>query len=269
MSLIGKPHWSKIRPIFIGAGSIAAFIGIWYLLAWWDHQSTASVVIPYPDEVFRALINSFTEPDYREYYIQEDIVASLKRLFLGFILALSIALPLGLSMGYSSIAMAASKPMIEILRPIPPLAWLSVFLMLFGNSLGPIMIVFVGIFFPVLLAVVFGVKSVQPELIDASRTLGATRLDVFRKVILPSTVPYMMNGIYIGLGIGWMCIVAAEMLGVEGGGLGARIWATEPTGNYESMFAAIMMLGILGLLTTEMARMLSTKVRNWMGMGPE
>lgn len=261
-----KPQWLELRRLLISAGSIAIFILIWHILAWWDHQEPDVVVIAYPSEVFATLINSFVEEDYRTHLMQVDIVASLKRLLLGFLLAIGIALPMGLLMGYSYIAMAASKPIVEVLRPIPPLAWLPVFLMLFGNALGPIMIVFVGIFFPVLLAVIFGVRSVPPELIDAARTLGATRIGVFRRVIFPSTVPYLMNGVYIGLGVGWMCIVAAEMLGVEGGGLGSRLWASYATGNYDSMYASIIMLGILGVLTTELARILSSRVRDWMGM---
>lgn len=258
----------NIWRISFGTLSLVIFVEVWYLLAAWDHMSGA-IAISYPKDVFEDLINSFSDPGFRGYLMQEEIFASLNRLFLGFLLAIIIALPLGLGMGFSATAMAASRPIIEILRPIPPLAWLPVFLLLFGNMIGPIMIVFIGIFFPVLLAVIFGVKSVPKELIDASRTLGATKMGVFTKVVFPSTVPFLMNGIYIGLGVGWMCIVAAEMLGVEGGGLGARLWDSKNSFNYESMYASIIMLGLLGLLTTEIARNLSNRVREWMGMGQE
>ncbi|HDP97254.1 MAG TPA: ABC transporter permease [Euryarchaeota archaeon] len=264
-----RTEWMKLlRRLFFSASSIAIFLIIWHILAWLDNQSRP-VVIVYPLDVFENLFNSFLEPDFRGFLIQEEIYSSLKRLFFGFVLALAIALPLGLLMGYSSIAMSSTKPIVEILRPIPPLAWVPVFLALFGNSFGPVMIVFIGIFFPVLLGVIFGVRNVPPELVDASKTLGARPMKIFSKVIFPSTVPYLMNGIYIGLGVGWMCIVAAEMLGVIGGGLGYRLIESATTGRYDSMYACIIMLGILGFLTTELARISSIKVREWMGMGQE
>jgi len=263
-----EPRWTDPIHLLIAILSLLFFIGIWYALAWWDHRSPAAVVLVYPDEVLRAIIDSFFNPDWRGYLMHEDIVASLNRLLWGFLLSMAIALPIGILAGYSAYAMAASKPIIEIIRPIPPLAWLPVVLILFGKELGPIMIVFVGIFFPVLLAVIFGVRSVPSELVDAARTLGANSLGIFKKVIIPFMVPYMMNGIYIGLGVGWMCIVAAEILPV-GGGVGRRLWSAYEIGRYEFMFASIVILGLLGLITTEFARGLSRKVREWMGMAEE
>ena len=259
-----KRLWLFLRRLIIGASSVVAFIAVWYVIAWLE-----PLVVVYPHEALNALLNSFTDTDFRGYLMQQDILASLGRLFWGFLLAVVIALPLGLLIGYSWIAGVASKPIIEIIRPIPPLAWLPVFIVIFNTSLGPIMIVFLGIFFPVLLSVIFGVKSVPRELVEAARTLGASRMDIFQKIMIPSTVPYLMNGIYVGLGVGWMCIVAAEMIGVTGGGLGDRLLSDGQTGNYDIMYGSMVMLGILGFLTTELARILSTEVREWMGMKAE
>jgi ABC-type nitrate/sulfonate/bicarbonate transport system permease component len=254
---------SLLRRLMIGAASVAAFIVIWYIVAWIDKES----VVVYPHNAFVALLSSFVAPiPWRGFAMQQEIVSSLGRLFWGFLLAFALAVPLGLLIGYSWIANVASKPIIEVLRPIPPLAWLPVFVVVFRNDLGPVMVVFLGIFFPVLLAVIFGVRSVPRELVEAARTLGANKLAIFKKVIFPSTVPYMMNGIYTGLGVGWMCIVAAEMMGVRGGGLGELIFSAGSSGNYDVMYAAMVMLGVLGFLTTEMARVLSQEVRRWMGM---
>lgn len=254
---------SYLRRSMIGAASVSVFIVIWYIVAWIDHES----VIVYPHNVFATLMSSFAAPiPWRGHAISQDIVASLGRLFWGFMLAFALAVPLGLLIGYSWIANVASRPIIEVLRPIPPLAWLPVFIVVFRNDLGPVMVVFLGIFFPVLLAVIFGVRSVPRELVEAARTLGAKRPAIFKKVIFPSTVPYMMNGIYTGLGVGWMCIVAAEMIGVRGGGLGDLIWQSYSSGNYPELYAGMVMLGVFGFLTTELARILSQEVRRWMGM---
>jgi len=252
-----------LRRLLIGLASVGAFIVIWYVVAWLDKES----VVVYPHTAFSALASYFTNSiPWRGYAMGQETLASLGRLFWGFLLAFVLAVPLGLLIGYSWIANVAAKPIIEVLRPIPPLAWLPVFVVIFRNDLGPVMVVFLGIFFPLLLAIVFGVRSVPRELVEAARTLGASRLTVFRKVIFPSTVPYMMNGIYTGLGVGWMCIVAAEMMGVRGGGLGDLISASSSSGNYDVMYAAMILLGVFGFLTTEMARILSQEVRRWMGM---
>jgi sulfonate transport system permease protein len=247
----------------IGVASVGAFILIWYIVAWLDNES----VFIYPHNVFGALMSEFLSPiPWRGHAMSQDMIASLGRLFWGFLLAFVLAIPLGLLIGYNWIANVASKPIIEVLRPIPPLAWLPVFIVVFRSDLGPVMVVFLGIFFPLLLAVIFGVRSVPRDLIEAAKTLGANRLAIFKKVIFPSTVPYMMNGIYTGLGVGWMCIVAAEMLGARGGGLGDLIWQSYSSGNYPEMYAGMVILGIMGFLTTEVARTLSQEVRKWMGM---
>lgn len=255
-----------LRQLTVGTASIISFIAIWYLVAWIAQDN----IVRYPHEVFAVLLSSFTTaPAWRGHLMQEEVFASLGRLFWGFVLAFVLAVPLGLLIGYSWVANIASRPIIEVLRPIPPIAWLPVFIIVFRNDIGPIMVVFLGIFFPLLLAVIFGVRSVPREIVEAAKTLGANRLDIFKKVIFPSTVPYMMNGVYVGLGVGWMCIVAAEMMGVRGGGLGDLIWQAYYAGNYDIMYAGMVMLGIFGFLTTEVARILSQEVRQWMGMRAE
>jgi NitT/TauT family transport system permease protein len=122
-------------------------------------------------------------------------------------------------------------------------------------------------FFPILLNVTFGARSVDPVLIDVARTLGAGRREVFVKVVLPFTLPYMMTGIKIGLGIGWMCIVAAEMLGAVGGGVGYYIWnMANQYGMYDKMYAGMLVIGLLSVLTTGVAALFERRLTRWMGM---
>ncbi|HSA35777.1 MAG TPA: ABC transporter permease, partial [Methanomassiliicoccales archaeon] len=190
-----------------------------------------------------------------------------KRFVLGFVLALALAIPLGLAMGYSKIFELLAKPVVEVFRPIPPIAWVPLFILVFAYFWGPIMVIFVGVLFPLLSNIYFGVKSVDPILLDAARTQGASRFQIFTKVVFPYTIPFLMTGIRIGMGIGWMCIVAAEMIGVQGGGLGYYILTMALTlGLYDQMFAGLIVVAILGLLTTGIMQYLENVTNRRMGI---
>jgi len=262
--------------LVISAVSLAVFIGFWQLVSAWLHGAwpfawrpwvITSEYIPYPGGVIRTFFESFTTPDpITGLFMMDHIVASLKRIFIAFIMAFAVAVPLGLLMGRSKVAESASNPIVEVFRPIPPLAWVPVFLLIFGFFWGPIMIVFLGIFFPLLLNMRLGAKSVDPVLVDAARTLGARRGQIFTKVILPYTIPYMMTGVTVGLGIGWMCIVAAEILGAVGGGVGYYIFATAGITRYDLMYAGMVAVGLLSILTTGVAGIVERRVYTWMGM---
>jgi len=243
--------------------SLFVFVCIWWVLS----ILLDSDYLPPPDVVAMAFIDTFAQVDpLTGLNMWDNIWASLKRVVAGFALAFVTAIPLGLIMGSSKRADEFSKPIVEIFRPIPPIAWAPILVIAMGVILGPIVVVFVGVFFPLLSNVIFGVKSIDPLLTDAARTLGAKRTDLFSKVILPSTVPYMMTGIRIGLGIGWMCIVAAEFIAAVGGGVGQYIIFKTQVGRYDQVFAALIVIAILGLLTTEFSGYVEKKVSKWMGL---
>jgi ABC-type nitrate/sulfonate/bicarbonate transport system permease component len=267
------PLWKAVSGrwprIVLGTVSIILFVGAWMLihLLLQDAGSIYAEYIPDPREVAEALIGSFGEADpVTGLFLGQQIWASLERIALGFLLAFLAALPLGLLMGRSETADALGRPIMEIFRPIPPLAWIPVFLLVFKVFWGPVAIVFVGIFFPVLLNVMFGARSVDTILIDAAKTLGAGRMAIFRKVVLPFTVPYLMTGIKVGLGIGWMCIVAAEMVAAEGGGIGYFILAKSELSQYEEMYAGMVIIGLLSMVTTGAAGLFERYVYRRMGM---
>lgn len=261
--------------IVLSAISTVAFVVLWWLYSAWLHAdwpfsgtpSGAAEYIPYPWEVLAAFVTSFTVPDPANGLLMTThIYSSMKRIFLGFVLSVAVALPAGLLFGRIQGAEAVGRPVVEIFRPIPPLAWIPIFLIVFGITFGPIAIVFLGIFFPILLNTVFGAKNVDPILVDAARTLGAKREHIFIKVVLPYTFPYTMTGIKVGLGIGWMCIVAAEMLGAVGGGVGYYIFSSAGIGRYDYMYAGMLVIGILSILTTGVAGVIERRLYKWMGM---
>lgn len=240
-----------------------------FIMTWWAVSILANLVyIPTPWEAMDALVRSFVEVDPNlGITMWQNIYASLKRFVLGFVLALALAIPLGLAMGYSKIFELLAKPVVEVFRPIPPIAWVPLFILVFAYFWGPIMVIFVGVLFPLLSNIYFGVKSVDPILLDAARTQGASRLQIFTKVVFPYTIPFLMTGIRIGMGIGWMCIVAAEMIGVQGGGLGYYILTQALTlGLYDRMFAGLIVVAILGLLTTGIMQYLENLTNRRMGI---
>jgi len=268
--LAGKRRYSKedrwqlwLRTLIITIISLTAFVLVWWGISIYLDLS----YVPPPDSVYRAFIDSFRTPDpITGRVMWDNIAASLQRVVLGFILAFVVAVPLGLFMGFSRTAENFTRPIVEVFRPIPPIAWVPITAIALGAVLGPVVVVFIGVFFPVLSNVIFGVKSIDPILPDAARTLGAHRRDTFSKVIFPYTIPYIMTGIRIGLGIGWMCIVAAEMIIAIGGGVGQYIIFKGQTSQYDYMFAGMIVIAILGLLTTELSGVIERRVTKWMGL---
>jgi NitT/TauT family transport system permease protein len=238
------------RTLLITVVSLVTLIYIWWILA----IIIGTPAIPTPDLVWDALIRLFQEGDRQTGLSMWDHMgASLRRFLGGFVLAFIIAVPLGLLIGYSKFLDEFTRPMIEVLKPIAPIAWAPVLIFATTITIGPILVVFVGIFFPLLYNTIFGVRKIEANLIDASKTLGASSGQIFYKVMLPCTTPFIMNGMRIGFGIGWMCIVAAEMIAPLGGGLGYFVSLQSALSNWPSVFVGLIIISILGLLTTGLA----------------
>jgi NitT/TauT family transport system permease protein len=239
-------------PIF----SLIFFVLLWYLLVAAAKGGIFSIPgfrlsdIPGPVEVASAFVHSLftqTHGPIISYGIIDHSVASLWRVFLGLLIASAIGIPLGVLIGYWRWAEDILNPVVEVLRQIPPIAWipLAVFIMVYGAD---IFLVFIGIVFPVMLSTIHGVKSVDPRLIDAAKTLGAGSGEMIRKVVLPSAIPEIISGLRIGLGVGWMCIVAAEMVIQVPTGLGYFIWNQGNIGRYEEMVCGMLLIGLIGFL---------------------
>ncbi len=246
------------------------FISLILLLeAWWIASLLAnSSFLPTPLETWDALVSLYTIGDpITGRTMWQYIAASMSTFLKGFVLALVVAVPLGLVIGYSRIVRQFTNPILEILRPIAPIAWAPIFIYGINYTVGPILVVFIGIFFPLLTNVIFGVMKIDQSLIDASKTLGASKLQTFTKVMIPSAVPYTMNGIKIGLGVGWMCIVAAEMFAPINAGIGYYLQEqSSVVGSGAGAFAALVIIAILGLLTIGLADYIHRVIVKRMGM---
>jgi ABC-type nitrate/sulfonate/bicarbonate transport system permease component len=253
---------------YLRAAIIIATSLIVFVLIWWNLSLILNnPAIPTPSAAWEALTYLFANGDpVSGITMWGHMRISLLRFFAGLILALAVAVPFGLLLGYSKTLEQFSSPTLEILRPIAPIAWAPIFIFTVGYSWGPILVVFVGIFFPVLSNTIFGVRKIDPNWLDASKTLGATKLQTFTKVMLPSAVPYVMNGMRVGMGIGWMCIVASELYASFGGGVGYFISIQAQMGYWPNVYAGIIIIAILGILTTSLADYIHKVITKRMGM---
>ena len=197
----------------------------------------------------------------------ENTVISLLRVSLGFLLAAAVAVPLGMLMGYFRTAEKFFDSTVEMLRPIPPLAWVPLILAWFGIKgiadvipqlgssvilsgiqISTLMIIFIGAFFPILLSTIQGVKNIPKEYIESARTLGAKRFGLLFKVLVQASLPSMVTGLRIGMGIGWMCLVAAEMMPGSSAGLGYLIWYAYELLRADIIVAGMVVIGFIGFL---------------------
>jgi NitT/TauT family transport system permease protein len=239
-----------------------------FLLAWWDISLIADTSsVPSPGKTLDALIDLANNGDPMTSRTLWDYIGSSMSTFIkGFLLALALAVPLGLLLGYSKSFRDISNPIIEILRPIAPIAWAPILIISLGYTVGPILVVFIGIFFPLLTNVIFGVKKIEPNWIDAAKTLGSTQTQIFYKIMMPAAIPYLMNGVKVGLGVGWMCIVAAELYSPPLGGIGFYLAEQSTAGYWPGAFAALVVIAILGLLTIGVADYVHRALSKRMGM---
>jgi len=231
---------------------ITFFSLVIFVLLWWNISVIVNTAaIPTPANVWNAMVELFKNGDpVSGMTMWANISISLERFFAGFILAMAVSIPMGLLIGYSKTLNEFMTPILEILRPIAPIAWAPVLLFATGYTWGPILVVFIGIFFPLLSNTVFGVKKIDRNLVDAARTLGASKSKIFYKVMFPCAIPYIMNGVRVGSGIGWMCIVASELYASFGGGIGYFVGIQASIGAWSNVFVGIIIIAILGILTT-------------------
>lgn len=241
--------------------SLLVAVGLWQLLA------SAGVLgrTPSPASAMKGLYQLAVTGFPPGYRIFGHIGASLGRVLAGFALALVLAVPLGVLMGWSRRLETVMDPLVEAVRPVPPLAWLPLAILWFGiGMLSASFLIFLGAFFPILLSTVSGVKSVDRHLVEAARTLGAGSRTILAKVLVPGSLPSIITGLRVGMGIGWMTLIAAELTGVKSGyGLGYMIMTARDVARYDFVVAGIMVIGLIGFLMDLVIRTLEKRLLRW------
>jgi NitT/TauT family transport system permease protein len=214
-------------------------LGLWhYSVAW-----TGTKVFPSPLNVQKAVAELL-----HRHVLWADIGDSLRRVAIGFGAAVVVGIPLGLWLGWRPAANQVFNPVLQILRPISPIAWIPVAIIFFGvGDHAAIFLIFLGSFFPIVVACVGGVSSVPPLLRSAGRNFGLTTPQLLMRVVFPAALPQILVGVRIALGIAWLVVVAAEMIAVDSG-LGYLIIDSRNSGKrYDLVVAAMLMIGIIGL----------------------
>ena len=230
------------------------YILILILLILWQVLCSINVIpshlLPSPIKIILGLRDLVLIGMPPGHLLPNHILYSLYRVTLGFLGAAILGIPLGLLMGWSTCLRRLTSPLVELLRPIPPLAWIPIAILWFGIGMkSAAFIIFLGAFFPILLNTVSGVLAINPIYFEVAQTLNAKKKDIFFKVLLPGAVPSIFVGLRIGVGIGWMTLVAAEFTGVRTGyGLGYMIMTARDIQRPDEILAGMLVIGLIGYL---------------------
>ncbi|TAG92101.1 MAG: nitrate ABC transporter, permease protein [Oscillatoriales cyanobacterium] len=253
MAVAGVAAWKRAKPAIIRDAILlpaAGFLGI--LILWWIIASFKSDLIPTPYQALVANWDYIVHPFYQrgpgDLGIGWLLIASLRRVLLGFSLGAIVAIPVGFLIGMSKPAMMALNPVIQIFKPVSPLAWLPIALSIF-NLADPsaIFVIFITSLWPTIINTALGVSSVSKDYLDVAQVLEMSQWRRITKIILPASLPYIFTGLRISLGIAWLVIVAVEML-TGGVGIGFFVWDEWSRLNLSSVFLAVFVIGITGLV---------------------
>jgi NitT/TauT family transport system permease protein len=234
--------------VLLPLATITGLVLFWHALVVW----TGSQVFPSPLEVLAGL-GELARKGVLASYIGD----SLWRVGCGYLVALALGIPLGLTLGWYPAAAAAVNPVIQVLRPISALAWIPIAIVLFGvTNLATIFLIFLASFFPIVVATMNGVRNVPMMYLSAGRNFGLSAPALFARVILPAALPRVLTGLRVALGVAWLVVVAAEMLAVDSG-LGYLVIDSRNAGKrYDLVVAAMLLIGLIGLALNSLVRLI-------------
>lgn len=256
---------------------------VWILFAW---RIGNQVILPRVDSVI-ALLSNPTDDLISMGSLASNVVVSLVRVLMGYMMAAALGVSLGVVMGYYALVFRLMDTFLNLFRPIPPLAWVPLVMAWFGvasmaTALGletgrmyvylnnlkfsMIFIIFIGGFYPILTSSIHGVKGVNRTLIDSARILGASEYQVFCKVLLPAAMASIINGLRIGLGISWMCLVSAEMLPGSISGVGYLITHAYTLASTDIVIAGMISIGIVGAVMDRLFSYVESRKYSWRRM---
>jgi NitT/TauT family transport system permease protein len=259
----GGRWMASVRAVLIGCASIAIWLGLWELASRYELDFFFRFEnIPAPSEVLLALGELLSAPKFVSH-----VENSLIRVFLGFGVAALLAVTLGLLIGRFRLVAQALLPPLEVIRPIPAVAWIPIAILLFASSeQSMVFITFIGAFFPILLSTVHGVETLDRRLVFASLSLGAGPLDVFREVILPGAMPSIVTGLSIGMGTSWFSLVTAEMISGQFG-IGYYTWEAYTLQKYPNIVLGMISIGILGMGSSFLIKAMGRRLMPWFTLG--
>ncbi|HBB30467.1 MAG TPA: nitrate ABC transporter, permease protein [Cyanobacteria bacterium UBA8803] len=252
IAVAGGVAWKRAKPLIVRDVILlptVGFLGI--LLLWWFAATFLTELMPTP---LQALMDSaeYANPFFRKgpgnLGLGWLLLASLRRVLFGFLLGAAVAIPLGFLIGMSRVAMLILNPLIQVFKPVSPLAWLPIALSIF-NLAEPsaIFVIFITSLWPTIINTALGVSSISKDYLDVARVLEMPRWRTITKIIWPASLPYIFTGLRISLGIAWLVIVAVEML-TGGIGIGFFVWDQWNRLNLSAVFLAVIVIGVTGLV---------------------
>jgi nitrate/nitrite transport system permease protein len=245
------PRASRLRPAMAQVAPpllvLLALLGLWEFLA-----SGPAATLPPPSRVWADARDLITDPFYDRGGLDKGLfwhlLASLQRVALGFSLAAVAGIGLGLLVGTSVFAMRGLDPIFQVLRTVPPLAWLPLSLAAFRDGQpSAIFVIFITSVWPILINTSVGIRNIPQDYRNVARVLRLSPLEFFARIMVPATVPHMFTGLRIGIGLSWLAIVAAEML-IGGVGVGFFIWDAWNSSRISDIIVALAYVGIVGFL---------------------
>lgn len=227
---------------------MALLIAIWWIVV----IQTESVIFPTPWQVVTGTLELASDGT-----LWEHIAASLLRVGTGFLMAVGVAVPMGLWLGRVDGAFRTLNPIFQILRPISPIAWIPLAILWFGvGDVSPVFLIFIASVFPMIVQTTAGVHTIEQRYLHAAENFGVSRSVLFRQVIIPAVLPEIIVGMRIGLGVAWLVVVAAEMVALRSG-LGYLIIDSRNAGNrYDLVIAGMIIIGVIGLMLDGIMRLL-------------
>ena len=250
--IAGRNSWRKLTPLVLRETFLLPVLGFLGLIGiWWVIALFRSELMPTPLEALNNnlhyILNPFSQKGPGDLGIGWLLLASLRRVSIGFLLGAAVAIPLGFLIGLSRTALLIFNPIIQILRPVSPLAWLPIALAMFGIAEpSAIFVIFITSLWPTIINTALGVSSVPKDYLDVAAVLEMPQYRKIFKIILPASLPYIFTGLRLSLGIAWLVIVAVEML-TGGVGIGFFLWDEWNRLNLSSVFLAVVVIGITGL----------------------
>jgi NitT/TauT family transport system permease protein len=231
---------SKFKQTLPSLLVIAALLAIWWTVV----VQSESVIFPTPWQVVTGTMELIENGT-----LWAHIGSSLMRVGAGFLLAVVLAVPLGLWMGWVKGAFITLNPLFQILRPISPIAWIPIAILWFGvGNASPIFLIFISSVFPMVVQTTVGVHTIERRYLRAAENFGVSRYTLFRQVVIPAVLPQILIGMRIGLGVAWLVVVAAEMIALRSG-LGYLIMDSRNAGNrYDLVIAGMIIIGLIGLM---------------------
>lgn len=253
ISLIQKPPKQLLRPLV----AILFFLALWQVVC-----NSPESSIPSPWRTFQdtkeLIFNPFFNNGGTDVGLFWQIFASLQRVAVGFTLSAIVGIALGILIGSNEFMYDALDPIFQVLRTIPPLAWLPIALAAFQQANpSAIFVIFITAIWPIIINTTVGVKQIPQDYKNVAKVLRLSKWKYFTKVMFPSAVPYIFTGLRIGIGLSWLAIIAAEML-VGGVGIGFFIWDAYNSSRLSQIIIALLYVGIVGLLLDRLVAFISS-----------